>query len=274
MYSRIPLVVCSLALLALVGQSVADQDQAAPTREQIEKWVQDLDAPQFRVREQATQLLLGAKERALAPLHEAMKTNNSLEFRRRTAMILEKLAIYEPGGPVIAGLKVRLTIDRDAVRMGDTVVFTASLANMTDQPMNLEIGYTTCGNYFECGSVLCRTAAGQKDSEPKWIVGFCGTGAKAILATLPAKSVKQFQIPAKLISKDGKPVLSLGKTAYAIHPVEGKGPFTFQVVFERKGVPPKGPVGGKYTPDPPANPDAPYWNGLVRSNEISLKILP
>jgi hypothetical protein len=263
-----------LAFFALVAQSSGGQEQTPPTGEQIEKWVHDLDASQFSVREQATRDLLRAKERALAPLHEAMKTNNSLEFRRRTAMILEKLAIYEPGGQVVAGLKVRLTIDRESVRMGDTVIFTTSLANMTDQPMNLQVGFTTCGNYFECGSVLCRKAPGNKDSEPKWIVGFCGTGAKGILATLPAKSVKQFQVPGKLTSRDGKAVLLLGKSAYAIQALEEKGPTTFRIVFQNQGVPPKGPVGGKYVPDPPANPDAPYWNGIARSNEVTLKILP
>jgi hypothetical protein len=277
MGARKLLVLASCAFLSLggglFGQPPAETGRRTATPQQIDKWIGDLDHDKFALREEAQRELLRLEARALAPLRLALKKPHSLEFRCRAEKLLTQLAIFAPGGEVVGGLKLCLALDRDRARRGDTIVFTTTLVNMTDKPMNLEVGYSTCGNYFECGAVLKLRSADDKDQDVKWVVGFCGTGATALLRTLPAKSIVQFQLPAKLLKKD-QWLLSLGRSEYTLHCLNEKGMNTFRVVYQQQGGPPQRPLGSKVTPDLPALPDAAYWGGTVQSNEVTLKIVP
>jgi hypothetical protein len=256
----------------LYAQAPTETAKTAAAAAQIPKWVRELDDEDFALREDAVRGLVGAEGRSLEPLKQALKTPGSLEFRRRAEAILRQLAIFEPGGEVVGGLKVRLTLDRDAARAGESVTFTAALANMTTQPMNLEVGFTTCGNYFECGSLLNRRGAKGGDEPPNWCVGFCGTGAKAILATIPPRSVVEYRLPAQLVAKDGKLVLQLGASKFNMHVLDDTRPNTFCIVFKNQKAARGGPAGGKYTPTPPTQPEAAYWTGTARSNAVILNV--
>jgi hypothetical protein len=270
MNQRIPFAFSCFALLTIGGgwlfaEPPGAKSSKAPTSQQIEKWLRDLDDNNFAVREQAHRELLQLQERALAPLHAALKMPHSLEFRYRAEKILKALAIFEPGGEVVGGLKLRLTVNRDAVRLGEKVLFTIGLANMTDKSMNREIDNTPFGNFFECGALLHRRSADGKDERPKWVVDFFTPEATVLLTTLSAKSVLQIQLPGKLIMQHGKVMLSLGASDCLVQPLDDKGPNTFRVVYQQQ-------AGGVKLNTP--SPDAPYWNGLARSNDVVLKIVP
>jgi len=131
-----------------------------------------------------------------------LATGQSLEVKCRARAILDKLAIYEPGGDVVNGLKVRLTADRVILKPGEAVKLTTTLCNMTDKPLNVYVGYTHCGNYIECGSALRQAvpAPGKPASEiePKCTVGFCGTGTGPIYVTIAPKSAFTYETPAML----------------------------------------------------------------------------
>src|ERR1043166_8920670 len=109
-----------VAMLSLPFGAMA-QPAKSPSDEQIAQWVRELDSDEFVLREAAQRALLRVEGRALAPLHEALKAPLGLEFQCRAEKILKQLAIFEPAGPVAGGLKVRLSVDKPAAKLGDTV---------------------------------------------------------------------------------------------------------------------------------------------------------
>src|SRR5262249_51640576 len=104
----------------------------------------------------------------------------------------------------------------EKVKPGETVKLTTAVCNMTDKPITLQVGYSYMGHYFEGGARLCRVEpAGPKDKGPaevsgKWCVGFCGTGAHPLFATVPPKSLISYTAPATVVRKDGKTFLGFG----------------------------------------------------------------
>src|SRR4051812_32875039 len=106
MRHRIALAVaCGIALVTC-GTWLPGQQAATPA---VDRLVRDLDSDDFAVRDEAGRTLLGMQERALEPLKKALAKPSSVEFSRRAESLLKQLAIYGPGGDVVAGLKVRLT---------------------------------------------------------------------------------------------------------------------------------------------------------------------
>src|SRR5262245_29526492 len=138
------------------------------TAKEIARLIDDLDANDFGTRERATKELLALEGQALEPLKKALAGNRSPEFTARARNILRSLAIHEPGGEAVNGLKIRLTADRESAKPGDPVKLVMSLCNMTDREMNVHVGYSTCGNYFACGATLRRVDGQEK--EPGWLV--------------------------------------------------------------------------------------------------------
>src|SRR5262245_35125228 len=129
--------VLTVGLFAVALPGLAAQGPVAPdaaTEARIEKLIADLDSPRFPPRERAMRELVALEQAALGPLKKALRSPPSAEFECRARAILRTLAIYEPGGEVVGGLKLRLTADRTAVKAGETVTFTTTLCNMTDRP--------------------------------------------------------------------------------------------------------------------------------------------
>lgn len=112
--------------------------------ERIARLLKDLDSEKFQARKQAEEELLQLGKPALDPLKRVLASKPSLELATRATRLLEKLAIHEDGGPVVNGLKVRLSADRAMVKPGDQFKFTTWLCNMTDEDLNLYIGYSLC----------------------------------------------------------------------------------------------------------------------------------
>jgi hypothetical protein len=265
----------ALALPLLAAQPPAPADPAPQAR--IAKLLADLDSPKFPLRERATRELLALEQAAFEPLKKAMAAPPSAEFEHRARAILQTLVIYEPGGEVVNGLKLRLTADRTMVKIGERVMLTTMLANMTDRPMNIQYGYSTCGNYFACGSTLrqpLRLFGAEWEASPQWKVGFCGTGAGPLFVTVAPRSMFVYQTPAAaLIQKDGKTVLALGQSGYmALDTWGGTHRLRMELTLTPEHARDRGFRNGSGIR--PANEQAPFWSGIVRSNEIMLTVVP
>jgi hypothetical protein len=264
----------------------------------IQKLIKDLEAPDYPTRERASRELVRLEEYALEPVKRAVAGAQSLELAARGRRILNQLAIHEPGGEVVAGLKLRLTASQETIKHGQVVWLTSHLANMTHQDLNVQVGYTTCGNYFECGSTLRRILHDGKEEQPAWKVGFCGTGAGPVFQTLPPRSVVAFQTQVALLmqQQDNSLCFSLGSGGYtsfgvakaATRPtavVRGNvirlpanlGTHTFQMLLavtpemtKDRGF----ALEGKYAGVRPANETARFWSGTVKSNNVCITVLP
>lgn len=266
---------------------------APPSKEAIRKLIQDLEAPEYPTRERATRELLRLEGHALEPLKRAVASARGLEFTTRARRVLDRIAIFEPGGEVVNGLKLCLTADRDGVRSGQTLWLTTTVANLTHQDLNVKVGYTTCGNYFECGAAVRRVVADGKEEEPGWWTFHCGTGAGPIFQTVRARAVVTFKTSAALlpVPRTGRPYLSFGKngptTLGMSHPaVAGPsagqdglayGPHALRMVLSVTPEMNKDSghtLAGKSAGVRPSNESAPYWSGTVKSNEVRLKVLP
>nr|HET7859077.1 hypothetical protein [Caldimonas sp.] len=108
------------------------------------------------------------------------------------------LALCIVDAPIDNGLKVGLRADAKAVAPGDTVTLTATVCNVTDRPAALFLGMSYSGNVLENGLALQ-----QCDRDGKALaqgrlgqVGFCGTGAHAIVEVVPPWSTKEFVVAA------------------------------------------------------------------------------
>ncbi|GIW80700.1 MAG: hypothetical protein KatS3mg105_2507 [Gemmatales bacterium] len=202
---------------------------------------------------------------------------------------MDRLAIYDGGGKVVNGLKIKLEASKKTIRLGDNVTFTTVLSNMTDKPMNVQVGYTTCGNYFGCGSSL-RVLKDGKPVPGQWRVGICGTGAGPIYVTIPARSFVKYTTNGTFTREDGNTVYKVGKFIAFKVPENGTHQFVvshrgdaktnerYARLYAQKGQAVKA-NGALITPEvmgqgvPPADLKAPYWAGKVESNTIEIKVV-
>jgi hypothetical protein len=279
-----PLFATLLAAGLLAGAALLHAQQpppapAEPADARIARLIADLDSKRFAVRERATRELMALKAEAIEPLEKALGQASSVEVLRRIRAILETLAIYQPGGDVVDGLKLRLTADRAAVKMGETVNLRTVLCNMTEKPLNVYIGYTYCGTYFECGSALHRAAPVVKgkllsDTPARCEVGFCGTGAGPIYVTVQPKSLVGFHTPATLMEKNGKKGYALGKGRFFFLDSAGGDEAVRMVLTVTPGDNVRRPArpGLKGSGIRPAKEDALFWTGTLRSNDVRIKL--
>src|SRR5439155_21419410 len=103
------------------------------------------------------------------------------------------------------------------VKPGGTATFTATLCNVSDAPVALYLGMSYSGNVLHNGLALQRPdeqREGGGEQARFGSVGFCGTGAQAIVETVPPWSSKEFTLRAeyRLEPKQGSMI-------------EHKGPF-------------------------------------------------
>jgi hypothetical protein len=266
---------------------LAAQQPAPATKEtaeaRIERLIRELDSPRFPVRERATRELGELREKAFAALKKALAARPSYECQRRILKLLEPLAIYEPGGEVVNGLKLRLTADRDTVKLGEAVKLTTAVCNMTEKPITVQVGYSPPGYYFACGARLRRVVpAGPKDKGPvelagQWQVGFCGTGARPLFATIPPKSLLNYTLTGTVIQKDGKTFLSLGEVPgspghrFLLLETPTGQAHTLRVAHDIR---PEDNQNRWRRPEEPVENLADFWTGSLRSNDVLLTVTP
>jgi hypothetical protein len=273
-----------LLVLAIIGGSVllAQQGQRPETPaadSQVEQLVRDLDSNSFDTRRRAHEELLKVGKAGLPALKKALAAKPNLEVASRLRDIIRKLSIRDDAGPASGNLQVRLVSDRKAIKVGDTVRFTVTLFNLGEEDLNVQVGYSTCGNYFECGSAFQRLDAGaSKEGKPmasRCRVGFCGTGAGPLIVTVPAEGSVEYVSEVTFgKGKEGKEpdAYHFGKNDY--FSLVGTGGTTHRLqtllnVAAGSGI----PVGPKYTHLPkPKNEKAPYWSGRAQSNAIDIRV--
>jgi hypothetical protein len=283
-------------LLAALLPLAAQQPPLSPketTAARIQRLLRELDAPRFAVRERAMKELRGLEEQALTPLKKALTAAPSCEVQRRVETLLKRLAIYEPGGEVVSGLKLRLTPDRETVKTGETLKLTTTLANMTEKPIAVFLGSSTPGNAFSHGHALRRVApAGPRGKDtaeflPQVQHAGCGTGDYPLFATIPPTSVLRCEIAGTVIRKGGKTFLGLGQPVnvgggkvehFLLLETPAGEAHTLRVALEVRHRPEKIQLLERYLrsrnlPVPPVPPSG-YWSGKVRSNDIRVTVAP
>jgi hypothetical protein len=253
-----------LALIALAAPLFADEPEPRATKP-IAQLVAELDDENFIVREQATRMLLARGPEALAPLKDVLEKTTSPEVRARARHVLQMLSIHDGGGEVINGLKIRLHADTDKVRPGTKVRLTTTLCNVSDRDLNVQVGYSTCGNYFDCGANLRALDSAGKETKVTWRVDVCGNLGGPIFATVPARGTLEYTSVVQLQTEDDVLVYA-GKYVGVVAPRGGVHRLCM-VLSAAAG------QGNLPAAVQPANPKAGYWTGDARSNLIELEVV-
>jgi hypothetical protein len=195
------------------------------------------------------------------------------------ARVERALTICKVDAPATNGLKVGLVADRRELVPGQAITLTATVCNVTDRPVALYLGMSYSGNVLENGLALQQgaTDGGTVAQSLFGRVGFCGTGAHAVVEVLPAWSSKQFALtatyredspPDGVIRHDG-PHLAV---AHAYLPLAME-PRARGEVRVRLGwtVDPK-EIKASGFPRPAGDAKATDWQGALRSNDVVLHI--
>jgi hypothetical protein len=274
-----------MSIIALAAGATWLAHQLSPAapgdqpQESIARLIQDLDSEKFEVRKQAEEELEQLGKPALEPLKRLLAEKPPLEVVMRATRLLERLAIHEDGGPVVNGLKVRLTADRETVVPGEQFHFTTWLCNMTAEDLNVNIGDSLHGNRVTEGTVFRRLegdASGTKH-EPQLYskrgFGLCGTGAYPLVVTVPAKSALTFRTEAAFGKQPDAPLgynLTRWKDLTLAAPATGT--HRLEVALQADANSYRHWVNEIPSPDRPANERAGRWIGSIRSNELLIQV--
>jgi hypothetical protein len=109
------------------------------------------------------------------------------------------LAICSVDAPVENGVKIGLRADKQELKPGESAVFTATLCNVSDQPVAICLGISYSGNVLQNGLALEQVGSDGASAEHARFgrVSFCGTGAQALVELLPPWSSRQFTTTAE-----------------------------------------------------------------------------
>lgn len=246
--------------------------QAAPDQPRIAKLIGDLQDVRFRVREEASGQLIQIGMPACGSLRKVLQAKPSLELTRRVESILWNLEVDEDNAPIINGLKICLKADRNRVKPGETVTFTAKLCNVTDKDLNVKVGYSHCGNYFEQGFAFRRFEEPHREVRAECHFGFCGTGAYPLFVTIPAKSVVEYSTVAQF----GNHERCYMGYQMGYNTLDGLTGWTHRIRVHHAVTAPENESRGKTGENEgkPTNERAPYWSGSIYSNEVRVQAQP
>jgi hypothetical protein len=130
-------------------------------------------------------------------LRNVLTTTQDAQVRARAE---RALAICTVDAQVANGVKIGLRADRNELKPGEAVTFTATLCNVSDAPVALFLGMNYSGNVLLNGLALQRVDAqreGGGEQARFGSVGFCGTGAQAIVEVVPPWSSREFAMKAE-----------------------------------------------------------------------------
>ena len=108
----------------------------APTREQIAKWVKELDDDSFEVREKATTKLAEAGKAAEPDLTKALQANPSAEASQRIKQILDKLGEKDDALPILRPLRSLEILERIGTPEAKEIV-TKLAGGKADSPLTI-----------------------------------------------------------------------------------------------------------------------------------------
>jgi hypothetical protein len=202
-------------------------------------------------------------------LREALAALEDPQVRARAE---RALAICAVDAPVVNGVKIGLCTDRKELKPGETAAFTATLCNVSDAPVALFLGMSYSGNVLLNGLALQRLDEQRKDGGEQarfGSVGFCGTGAWAIVESVPPWSSKEFTLRAEyrlepkqdsMIEHKG-PFLDMGIVFLPVDPTLDGGKVKLRLHWDVD------PSVARDMADPKAKPD---WKGTLVSNMIEI----
>lgn len=212
----------------------ADGEAAA---RKIAEAIAHLDSDDFEKRDAALKRLIEIGEPSVEPLKRALKEKErSPEFATRALKVVE---LYELGSPETNGIVCTLETDRKAVKPGENVVLTVSLANRGERDVLLYVGESNWGNKFESGYAVCRVTTKSIGMERELVylasedmLMSCKFGNHKLYARLPAGETKSYRCNVHFdhayVSSTGEkrgsePGLSLGadRSAFLAAPMEG-----------------------------------------------------
>jgi hypothetical protein len=246
--------------------------QAVPDDPRIRQLIADLQDSRFRVREEATAQLLRIGIPACGPLRKALEAKPDLELTRRIESVLWELEFDEQNTPVVNGLKICLNADRKKIKPGETVTFTTRVCNVTDKDINLKVGYSYCGNYFEQGFAFRRFEEPHREVKAECHFGFCGTGAYPLFVTIPAKATVEY----KTVARFGTHERCYMGYQLGHNTLDGLAGWTHRFRVHQAVTAPENEDRGRRrgaeegNDGRPTNEKAPYWSGSIYSNEVRI----
>jgi hypothetical protein len=281
-----------IALLGVLGTLLLAQQPEQP-QDNADRLIKDLDDKAFETRRRAHAELLKVGKPAIPRLKRALADNPSLEVAVRLKQILRKVMVRADAGPPSGDLQVRLTADQKGIKPGATVKFTVTIFNLADEDLNLQTGYSYCGNYIKCGYAFRRIADGKQELgeiEPRCLVGFCGTGAYPLIETVLAEGALEYSVTAafgksardlavqrrleeakaKVVEPAPREVYAFGNNQWFVldGPAEdGTHRLYVTLTSTVNGV-------GRLHSDAarPRNAKAAYWCGTIQSNEVQIRV--
>lgn len=281
------LAVVVLAAPAFARSAPAPEPTPQPAFDAVGIGLTMIQADEPNVREEGVRRLIPHADIAADRLRDLAAKSDNADLKKAIARVLQ----FAGGGEVVDGLRIRLEVDKTALRPGDKVNITTTLMNLTDKPMQLEVGYTTTGNYFESGSALTGSfttgaTGASAATRPQWTVGMCGTGAHAIVKTIEPMSTLTYTTPATFgevnsqfgrvaaPAKPGEPAapkptgLILGKSKYSYIPLSANGTLTLNINRQNRDIRPK-PQPKVVAPKPVEGPE-----GIVQIQPAPVLINP
>lgn len=202
-------------------------------------------------------------------LKNALATCKDPAFRARAE---RALAICAVDAPVDNGVKMGLRADRKEVKPGESVAFTATVCNVSDKPAALFFGMSYSGNALENGLALQRRDTGGEGEQARFgSVGFCGTGAQALVEVLPPWSSKEFTMAAEYRLQPkadtsithATPHLAMNWVFLPVDPAVDGGKVKLRLHWQVDPTKTGGMVPPKAQPD---------WKGTLVSNTIELQL--
>lgn len=269
-----------LWIIVLAGWTAschAAESPATPDRspEAIARWISRLDAESFAAREEATAALVKIGSPVLPALQKVLLSRPNPEVRMRSQYVLDRCS----GGEPIAGLKIALSSDKQRLAPGGKLMLTATLTNLTREPITLYVGYGREGANFTSGAALRLLAADPKKQGhvkvvlPRWrTAALVGATERPVLVTLRAGGTKKYRLSVTLTSVADKPEVArwmLGKQALmsldAPHSdvVRLKIAHTVTAQMNRAALGPRGKKDGGLS----------LWSGAAHSNEVTIKVI-
>ena len=254
----------------------------------VDRWIDLLGSDDITRREDASAALIKAGKAAIGPLEKALSETKDEEVRGRIRELLAILKIPPGGGKPVDGLRIELSADKKELRPGETVKFKVVVRNLRGHARNLYVGYSTGGVYFVSGKAFAVTSPdGKAGGTSRWNVGFCGTGAGPLHATIPAYGTRTFETSAVYQKAGGtitmwaKRTLVVKEACYTFGPgryfsqgAPAGRTHRFRIVHAAK--PGDNVMRGfgpaRFVGKAPSDRSAPFWTGAMESNTVELTV--
>ncbi|MDX1564193.1 MAG: hypothetical protein R3236_02250 [Phycisphaeraceae bacterium] len=275
----------ALASPVATAGEVARED--VPMPETVQNLVADLEDEEYAVRQRATEKLAKLGPKGLGLIRDFHAAATDPEVRNRLQQVIQAIENREqPGGEVVDGIRLGVKASQETIRPGETVTIETFMTNTTNHLIQIQVGYTPTGNYFESGSALHQLATRLEAGHPEgkvvkeWKratpqVMVCGTGARAIYKTLRPGQTVTYSCPVTYHQLKNRTAARLMERSREVLNALQVGPRGhWQIVIGQGGVIQLRMQHHISPPREPRKTQIHEWAGTVTSNTIELTVLP